>query len=72
MALSISIFSPQVTKHDICDNAKENFDFSTVEEKSSHQTATRMKEQDRERKMCRLVTIEYGLRLLRMRNGYAK
>jgi hypothetical protein len=43
-----------------------------VEEKSSHQTATRRKEQDRETKMCRLVTIEYGLRLLSMRNGNEK
>ena len=40
---------------------------SRVEEES-HQPVTDRKDHDRETKMCRLVTVECGLRLRRMRN----
>jgi hypothetical protein len=36
-----------------------------VQELGIHQPATNLKELDRERKMCRLVSIEFGLRLRR-------
>jgi hypothetical protein len=34
--------------------------------------ATNRKEKERERKMCRLVIIVFGLTLRRMRNGHVK
>jgi hypothetical protein len=53
----------------------EHFDFSTVEEdifSSKIATNEPVTVKERERKMCRLVIIESGLRLRRMRNGYEK
>jgi hypothetical protein len=38
----------------------------------SHQPATNRKEQEREREMCKLVIVEYELRLRSVRNGYVK
>ena len=51
--------------------AYEYFDFPTVEE-SGCQPGTERKEYERERKICRLVTIKCGLRLRRVGDGYVK
>jgi hypothetical protein len=42
------------------------------EEKSAVGGAINSKEKERERKMCRLVIIEFGPRLRRIKNGYVK
>jgi len=55
----------------ISDNAYENFDSPTVGENMYRsRTVTDRKERERKREMCRLVIIECGLRLRRVRNGY--
>jgi len=41
-------------------------------EQDSHNPAANRKEWRRERKMCRLVIIEVGLGLRKMRDGYVK
>jgi hypothetical protein len=43
-----------------------------VQEQDSHQPAANRKEQERERKICRLVIIQCGMRLQRARNWYVK
>jgi len=57
----------------VSDNGYEHFDFPTVEENIYRvRTAIRRNRRGRERKICRLVIIECGLKLRRMRNGYVK
>jgi hypothetical protein len=41
-----------------------------LQEWDSHQPSSNRKELDRERSLCRLVVIECGLRVQRVRNGY--
>ena len=54
-----------------CDNACGHFDFPTVGGNVFRSRAAR-KEQERERKVRKLVLIECGLRVRRMGNGYVK
>jgi len=60
--------------NNISDTADEHFDFPTVgenmcREQDCQQPACNRKEQERERKMRKFVTVECGLRLQAMGNG---
>ena len=66
-----------VNKYDTSHSAYNSSDFSYVEEnmhknRRGHQAATNREEWERERNICRLVIVESGLRLRRLRNGNVK